>query len=139
MDVIASKFNEIKYKISKIQNNYAMKMNFAHKEDLKVIASDNKWHKSDIFGEGIKFKAILQNNPIKNANIFLFHSLGGRVIDAHSHDEDQILICIEGQLRVVQNNNEHTILNKWESVHIKKNIMHTTEILKESLFISIWE
>lgn len=139
MSAVSNKINEIKVKISKIQNNYAMKLNFVNKNGIELTTSDSEWHVDKTFGEGLRFKAIPQEKYNKESNIFLFHSKKGHIVEKHTHDDNQIIICVEGCLRIIINNNEHIILNPWESVFIEKDLIHLTEALNETIFISIWK
>ena len=133
------KLLNLKNEIDNLNNSFMFNMEFQDENLIIDLNEDGVWENTDHIIENSKMKGVPIHDGNDKYTIVLFVGPKNGVVDTHSHDYDEVLICLEGSFRYVKNNNEHTIIKPFESVHAKKGVPHYVELLEDTKILTFWK
>lgn len=133
-----NEFSEVKKRIRKMQQDYAVAMNYADKGDEILFIDSTKWQDASDVADGAKFIAVDQYYQKADSNSLVFVAPKGSVIEKHNHSQVEFCICLTGKLKFIINDNEHVILDPIESIYIKAYDYHEVEFLEDTQIIVTW-
>jgi quercetin dioxygenase-like cupin family protein len=129
---------KLKNDIDNLSKSFKFNMEF-EKENLIVDLNENgQWEKTDHIIESSMMKGVPIYDGIEGYTIVIFYGPKYGRVNTHTHDYDEVLLCLEGKFRYIKNENEHIIVNPFESVYIKKDMPHNVELLEDSKILTIW-
>lgn len=129
---------KLKNNIDNLSNSFKFNMEFDHENVIVNLDKKGVWEKTDNVIKNSKMKGIPIYDGIDGQTIIIFVGPKDGFVDVHTHDYDEILICLRGEFTCIKNDNEVSVVKPLESIHIKKDTPHKVKLLDDCEILTIW-